>query len=1627
MFKGQFKLIKKDLDGNVVFETDWLDNNVTLSHIQGRMHVNAPDASSRIGPNIVICEWDGPTDELVNDLWQPWAIGVDVVPPSFQGNPNTGTPYFEEYQQTFSPPTTFFLLAGQDETNYDGAGSNGTFVGGAGYAIGDSIEISSLARVVVDNVAAGVVTEFTVASRGVNGTTVGVTQTQTATDGGGAGFTLTPQANNASQTRLLNSIGVTNNSISGDAIEVDAWTALGATCTQSSVETLIVFYRIQFDAKTGNNFHTRRQNDVARFYGAQIENNTWPTETVHTWQANIHNMDAPVAGNPIPGQTGSGIIFPSGENSVWSTAAGFLEVGPDATHDSTYFAKRFTHSSTIAENQTIGQIRGTILYKNDTSANFGRSQWWNNLLPPGAGRVQNIYSHASGREATQIDFTGHTIVGGDHFLINSPADSYYVWYTVDAAGADPAPGGTGIQVDILSGDTDIQVAQKTQAVLAGELDFDCATTATAVIIVINHVGGAVTAASDSNTGAAFTQLLAGSNTFATVPFFDPLTVPTSTAVLAINSSGWTDPDYPYLYRVNITQGGGVGTATYNFQRRRQTAGFIGNNFIPESDAFIPLTQVNDFALGELDDNDATSAFPNNQADGGSSSDRGEIPGVYNDHTIFVCDNSKMSVINIITGELLLSVNSTDFPAWGATNIGQYVYDELDDTIWVACDQTGIYSVNDPLGSPTVSFHDVTGATYTGTLAGPTNQGLAIDVGRDLGGFREVWAIVNGGLVRSTDSGTSWTSYDGTSANGALVASQDETDYNGAVTDTDSSLTAGRGYFTGGTGYAISDTIVLSHDGGSVVTVDNVAAGVITEFTITTPTATTVPERIPLTQASTSGGGTGFELVPDHHNTDTIKFRNAFIGDSIRLGNDESLFDAGQADEGTFTGGTGYADNDKIVMSDGSVWNVQNESGSAVTQFDILKTGTQGVGGVTLTQVYTTGSGTGFTLTPSAVYGNEANLGHPDWRHIISMHVSKVETNARMFLRHYHGTRQSSTHKVIGSWWDTDLGYMDILGGHFPTSVNDYFQSVSSNGSGTGFTNQRRLWRKMSGVSPNDDRFATFSQSTTFSFARNNQPIWLTYRQGEAGIVSHDSGLANGGRSPALTFSEDPTVTGGSVSRNSNHIAFATNDSGEDFILFINEGETDLFALEQAGVATKLFELTSIPNITSRYNILSSQGSDAFVAYMGNGLFLFYNNTRTTFSSRENIAAVVPLMQQGGQPLGNFKVDGSSNAFENEMWESFGWNGATWVLGDDGVKTTHAGLETLIDGLTISFDDDSGADSFTITDYFTTGVVNGVQLDANTEYTWNGSMYLQPTDNVQVLEPAAVPGSTTLLNIPTDAPENRLLAHQDTTGNIVLTQGTATTGEAVFDDINKTGTAGVEGTRINQPSEGDFRLFVDHFSNTQPGVGDGSIFGVSNVTALGTALNRDTVQFGFYVSGNSTSTVDIFIRESGVNVAVVERGVFTGASGAFQQGLNMEIVRTGTQIDYYFMGKLVHTSASAFGATAVPEFIIGNGADARMVLRKWEHTWTDTFSYIGTAGGLDGRYDPNLRVVDILAQDYSLTINAVEGVTPVANGRDRATILAAGQYVVYPEYGVVRLAAADSGQALSGNFTVVQSD
>ena len=58
-----------------------------------------------------------------------------------------------------------------------------------------------------------------------------------------------------------------------------------------------------------------------------------------------------------------------------------------------------------------------------------------------------------------------SLSGGESFSIGSPYLSFYVWFTVDGVGADPAPGTIGVQVALAATDSDLAVAQKLAAAM----------------------------------------------------------------------------------------------------------------------------------------------------------------------------------------------------------------------------------------------------------------------------------------------------------------------------------------------------------------------------------------------------------------------------------------------------------------------------------------------------------------------------------------------------------------------------------------------------------------------------------------------------------------------------------------------------------------------------------------------------------------------------------------------------------------------------------------------------------------------------------------------------------------------------------------------------------------------------------------------------------------------------------------------------------------------------------------------------------------------------------------------------------------------------------------------------------
>jgi hypothetical protein len=92
-----------------------------------------------------------------------------------------------------------YIIDAQDETNYNNVSSNGTFSGGVGHAVSDTITLDNGATILVDAVSSGTVTQFTIqtvgsrVARDGNGESI---LTQAITSGTGEDFTLTARENN---------------------------------------------------------------------------------------------------------------------------------------------------------------------------------------------------------------------------------------------------------------------------------------------------------------------------------------------------------------------------------------------------------------------------------------------------------------------------------------------------------------------------------------------------------------------------------------------------------------------------------------------------------------------------------------------------------------------------------------------------------------------------------------------------------------------------------------------------------------------------------------------------------------------------------------------------------------------------------------------------------------------------------------------------------------------------------------------------------------------------------------------------------------------------------------------------------------------------------------------------------------------------------------------------------------------------------------------------------------------------------------------------------------------------------------------------------------------------------------
>lgn len=93
-----------------------------------------------------------------------------------------------------------------------------------------------------------------------------------------------------------------------------------------------------------------------------------------------------------------------------------------------------------------------------------------------------------------------------------------------------------------------------------------------------------------------------------------------------------------------------------------------------------------------------------------------------------------------------------------------------------------------------------------------------------------------------------------------------------------------------------------------------------------------------------------------------------------------------------------------------------------------------------------------------------------------------------------------------------------------------------------------------------------------------------------------------------------------------------------------------------------------------------------------------------------------------------------------IWQSYGWDGSSWVLGNANYKTTHTSEDALINGLKIKFTDGQPGVQFNNTEHFIINACYGLLKDSATTIYYEKAYYTQELIKI-TLTPVIISGTT----------------------------------------------------------------------------------------------------------------------------------------------------------------------------------------------------------------------------------------------------------------------------------------------
>lgn len=583
----------------------------------------------------------------------------------------------------------------------------------------------------------------------------------------------------------------------------------------------------------------------------------------------------------------------------------------------------------------------------------------------------------------------------------------------------------------------------------------------------------------------------------------------------------------------------------------------------------------------------------------------------------------------------------------------------------------------------------------------------------------------------------------------------------------------------------------------------------------------------------------------------------------------------------------------------------------------------------------------------------------------------------------------------------------------PIHVDDRILFVLGTGGGTNNANGFVWWSRATATSTNPTNGIPFS---TFTLAENLKRSDLI-RCVNGAWFSHGQGVSTLATSVVKTlyvFNYNASTLNTTKTLGANIIftprAYPATVAGVDG-MFLGSGRNEYLA--GAGLSGAFFinsaNVNALPatitessseveffckfgnnDITSDMRIYkhayySSHGSYP-ICYLKNSNMMLYGNS----DYYGNLLRVAPLIID--PTVTNYST------YESACWESYGWDGSNWILGNSNSKTCHSSADTLLDGLTISFTNGVSGTSFVSTDFFTFVVGNGLMKDNFTTYTYSIPYYNEKTETITTFEPyAALPDNRVLFT-----PADPDLAGSSTIYSYSYKRGRITS--CVSNRIFYSEQRADAGTAFTLK----FKPIIAYSS------GSGKYIGVANsttganlltarITGAGTMVIRNSSDWTVATITGITYTTEITMERVGDNtIKVYDASIVSGLGSA---------------------GTPYYTSAIIGNAVAVKAEIPSTSPYVEMGWYDVTFSSTDTSVYrvicgdSGTSTGIFNSKFTGLTCTSLMG-DSKVYVNAVE-----------QTIISASPLTI-PTTGQVRLGAggtltfpnAVSGSTITGYVT-----